>query len=60
MLPPYEGKTVVAIGEGILDFTNQVSDKAGEVLAVQLNGSVTNEVNLVLYNKFVASVCVNK
>ncbi|CAO2838038.1 unnamed protein product [Amaranthus hypochondriacus] len=43
LLPPYEGKTVVAIGEGILDFTNQVSDKAGEVLAVQLNGSVTNE-----------------
>ena len=46
MLPSYEGKTVLAIGEGIVHLTGELAKKAGEVLAVEFTGSITNEVKI--------------
>lgn len=46
MLPPYEGKTVLAIGEDIVHLTGELAKKASEVIAVELTGSVTNEVKI--------------
>ncbi|CAO2819652.1 unnamed protein product [Amaranthus hypochondriacus] len=43
LLPPYEGKTVLAIGEDIVHLTGELAKKASEVIAVELTGSVTNE-----------------
>lgn len=43
LLPPYEGKSVLAIGSGIDHLIAELANKAGEVLAVDFTGNVKNE-----------------
>ncbi|XP_021765604.1 phosphoethanolamine N-methyltransferase-like [Chenopodium quinoa] len=42
-LPPYEGKSVLQIGEGIGHLTGELAKKAGQVVAVDVTGSVKAE-----------------
>lgn len=46
-LPPYEGKSVLLIGTGISDLTGELAKKAGQVVAVDLSKSVSNEVRII-------------
>lgn len=43
LLPPYEGKSVLQIGAGIGPLTGELAKKAGQVLAVDFTGSLTNK-----------------
>uniref|UniRef100_A0A803L646 phosphoethanolamine N-methyltransferase n=1 Tax=Chenopodium quinoa TaxID=63459 RepID=A0A803L646_CHEQI len=43
LLPPYEGKSVLQIGEGIGHLTGELAKKAGQVIAVDVTGSVKAE-----------------
>ncbi|KNA17895.1 hypothetical protein SOVF_075880 [Spinacia oleracea] len=43
LLPPYEGKSVLQIGEGIGHLTAELAKKAAQVVAVDVTGSVKNE-----------------
>lgn len=48
LLPPYEGKSVLQIGAGIGPLTGELAKKAGQVVAVDFTGSVTNKVKMII------------